>query len=122
MRDFLLIFEGGDPDWASKMSPDEIREVMGQWGAWFEELEKSGNLRNPGAALENAGTAAAMKDGEIVMDTLSAELKELIGGYSIIRAESLEQAFELCKPCPALHGEPAGRVHIRPILEMTMDG
>ena len=56
MRDFLLIFEGGDPDWAKNLSPEQMQGAMQEWGAWFEALEKSGNLRNPGAALENAAT------------------------------------------------------------------
>lgn len=122
MRDFLLIFEGGgDPDWTTKQSPAEIREGLAAWGAWFEELEKTGNLRNPGAALENEGAALASKNGEVVLDTLSPELKELIGGYSVVQAESLDSALEMAKGCPIFHMDPPGRVHVRPIFEMPTD-
>jgi hypothetical protein len=47
-----------------------------------------------------------------------AEVKELIGGYSVIAADSLEQAAELAKGCPFLRNNPAGSVLIRPILQM----
>jgi hypothetical protein len=45
-------------------------------------------------------------------------VKELIGGFSIIAAESLEQAAELAKGSPFLRNNPTGTVVVRPILQM----
>ena len=52
MTDFLLLYEGGDSKWMENAAPEDIKGVMDQWGAWFKQLEASGHLRNPGAALE----------------------------------------------------------------------
>jgi hypothetical protein len=54
----------------------------------------------------------------IQTDTAMAEVKELIGGYSILAADTLEQAAELAKGSPFLRNNPAGSVLVRPILQM----
>lgn len=118
MVDFLLLYEGGDPNWAQNATPDEIQEVMGQWGAWFEELEKSGNLRNPGSALAPGGSMVRTNGDALETDQSLPEVKELIGGYSVIAADSLEAATELAKGTPFLNNNPTGTVLVRPIIQM----
>ncbi|MGH7540062.1 MAG: YciI family protein [Gemmatimonadota bacterium] len=86
MNDFLLIYQGGDPNWMER-SPEEIEAVMRLWHQWFEELEASGNLRNPGAALAPSGVTLRKNGDAVVTDMPMAEVKELIGGYSVIQAE-----------------------------------
>lgn len=115
MNDFLLIYQGGDPNWMER-SPEEIEVVMAQWGQWFKELEASGNLRSPGAALAPGGIDLKTNGNAIVTDAPMAEVKELIGGYSVIQAESLEAAAELAKGSPFLENNPDGRVLVRPVL------
>jgi hypothetical protein len=51
-------------------------------------------------------------------DTAMPEVRELIGGYSVIAADTLEQATELAKGSPFLGNNPGGRVIVRPILQM----
>ncbi len=118
MTDFLLLYEGGDKAWMLNATPEEIQEVMGQWGAWFEELEKTGNLRSPGSALSPGGALLRVADGAIETDQSLPEVKELIGGYSVIAAESLEAAVELASGVPFLRNNPTGSVVVRPILQM----
>ncbi len=115
MNDFLLIYEGGDPTWTER-SPEEIEAVMAQWGQWFKNLEASGNLRSPGAALAPGGVAVGKNGNSIVTDAPLAEVKELIGGYSVIQAESLEAAAEIAKGSPFLANNPEGRVLVRPVF------
>lgn len=55
MADFLLLYQGGDPNWMDNVGSEEIQAHMQEWHAWFKELEASGNLRNPGAALAPGG-------------------------------------------------------------------
>jgi hypothetical protein len=115
MNDFLLIYQGGDPTWTER-SPEEIEAVMAQWGQWFKNLEASGNLRSPGAALAPGGLALRKNGSTIVTDAPMAEVKELIGGYSVIQAESLEAAAELAKGSPFLQNNPDGRVLVRAVI------
>jgi hypothetical protein len=117
MVDFLLIYQGGDPNWRERPAA-EVEAAMQAWGQWFRQLEATGNLRNPGAPLGPGGVALRINGRGIQTDTAMAEVKELIGGYSIITAESLEQAAELAKGCPFLSNNVDGTVLVRPILQM----
>ena len=118
MADFLLVYQGGEPNWMEKWSPEKIQTVMQEWGAWFKELEASGNLRNPGAALKTGGAVLTRNGAGIKTDTSMPEVKELIGGYSVIQAENLEKATELAKGSPFLKNNPNGNILVRPVLEM----
>ena len=117
MADFLVIYQGGDPSWRNRPA-SEIEAAMQAWGQWFKQLEATGNLRNPGAPLAPGGVVLRTKGRGIQTDTSMAEVKELIGGYSVISAESLELAAELAKGSPFLRNNPSGAVVVRPILQM----
>jgi hypothetical protein len=89
MANFLLTFhgEGGMP-----ADADEAATIMAAWGAWFGRLGEA--VVDPGNPTSH--TKAISPDGS-VMDATSAPT-----GYSIIRADSLDQAVELSKGCPVL--------------------
>lgn len=118
MSDFLLIYEGGDSKWMENAEPQEIQAVMEQWGGWFKELEASGHLRNPGSALAPGGAVLRPNGDDITTDQTLPEVKELIGGFSVIAADTLEQASEIAKGTPFLKNNPNGSVVVRPILQM----
>ena len=118
MADYLLIYQGAEPNWMDR-TPEQIQAVMEQWGNWFKRLEASGHLRNPGAALAPGGAVLTTSGRGIQTDTAMAEVKELIGGYSVIAADSLEQAAELAKGTPFLNNNPGARVLVRPVWQRT---
>lgn len=117
MADFLVIYQGGDESWSKRPAAD-IEKAMQAWGLWFKQLEATGNLRNPGAPLAPGGVVLRTNGRGIQTDSTMAEVKELIGGYSIIAADSLEQAAELAKGAPFLQNNPDGRIVVRPIMQM----
>lgn len=117
MTDFLLIFQNGDPNWREGKTPDEIQRAIQAWGDWFKRLEASGHLRNPGAALDKGGAVVTRNGQGFHTDTSMSEVKELIGGYSVIQAQSLAEATDLAKGAPFLQNNPNGRVLVRPILQ-----
>jgi hypothetical protein len=116
MKDYLVTYEGGNITW-TKRPPEEIRAAMEQWAAWFKELEAKGVLRNPGSALAPGGAAITRSGNGFVTDTTMAEVKELIGGFSIIRAESVERAAEIAQGSPFLRNNPEGRIRVQPVFE-----
>ncbi len=118
MADYLLVYQGGDPNWRDDRTPEEMQCVMQEWGAWFKELEASGHLRNPGAPLHPEGAALSRDGNGFHTDTTMAEVKELIGGYSVIAADSLEHATRLAEGCPFLNAHTAGVVLVRPVMGM----
>ena len=117
MTDFLLIFQNGDPNWMKDKTAEEIQRRMQAWNDWFKQLEKSGHLRNPGAALVQGGAVVTRNGHGFHTDTSMSEVKELVGGYSIVQAASVAEAAELAKGAPFLENNPNGRVVVRPILQ-----
>lgn len=116
MADYLILYQGGNPDW-SKRPVEQLRAAMEQWATWFKELEAKGVLRNPGSALA-AGGAVIKRNGQgFVTDTTMAEVKELVGGFSVIQADSVEQAAKIAEGSPFLKNNPDGRILVRPVLE-----
>jgi hypothetical protein len=57
-----------------------------------------------------------VKAGNVVTDGPFTEIKECIMGYSIVKADSIEEATELAKDCPILTF--GGNVEIREIRVM----
>ncbi|WP_035612251.1 YciI family protein [Haloferula sp. BvORR071] len=106
---YLLLFRG--TDWHLQLSPEEIQRVMGDWGAWFKGLDDQGKLAaaNP---LENEGAVISGK-ARSVADGPFAEAKESIGGFFLLKVETMEEAMAIAKDCPAL---PYGiTVEVRPV-------
>jgi len=113
MADFLYIYRGGQRG----ATPEESGQIMQKWMDWFKELTASGNLKDGGQPLEEEGKV--VKDGgRTVTDGPFAEAKDLVGGYTLIAAESLARAAELAKGCPIL--ERQGIVEVRPIMNLDM--
>ena len=78
---------------------------------WQRELDEAGVVRL--AEL----MALRLKPGNIVTNGPYAEIKEILGGLSIIRAESMEEAAEIAKNCPIL--SVGGNVEVREIIPMN---
>jgi hypothetical protein len=106
---YLLLFRG--TDWHLQLSPEEIQGVMGDWSAWFDRLGKADKLAaaNP---LENEGAVVSGKTRSVA-DGPFAEAKESIGGFFLLKVETMEEALAIAKDCPAL---PYGlTVEVRPV-------
>ena len=87
---------------------------MKAWMDWMGGIAAKGNLANQGNRLGSAGKV--VKPNNIITDGPYTEIKELIGGYSVINADSLEEAAEIAKGCPIL--EVGGNVEVREINKM----
>ena len=113
MNEFVFLYRGGQ----RPTSPDEGRQVMQKWRAWFKELAAKGHLVDRGQPLERSGTV--VKAGvKSVVDGPFAEAKDVVGGYTLIKAGDVSQASELAKGCPVL--ERGGDVEVRPVLKLDM--
>ena len=95
---YLLLFRG--TDWHMQLSPEEIQRVMGDWSAWFDRLGQQDKLAaaNP---LENEGAVVSGKTRS-VSDGPFAEAKESIGGFFLLKVDTMEEALAIAKECPAL--------------------
>lgn len=85
-----------------KPSPAQMQEMYAKFGAWQEKFKK--NLADMGGKL-GAGKLVA---SEGASDGPFVEVKELVGGYMIVSAESLEEAIEVARECPGLVSPGSG--------------
>jgi hypothetical protein len=115
MADFLFIYRG-NPEGEHRMSPEQMQQSMNQWGAWIREALQKGWMTNPGDALLPEGKVVRGAK-KVVTDGPFVEAKEVLGGFSIIKADSLAAAAELAKGCPAL--SYGGNVEVRPLAGMA---
>ncbi len=114
MQKFMFIYHGGDPEWHSSASEEELMEGMKNWEVWMASLSAKGQLISGGDPLEYSGKRLN-KEG-VVTDIATSELKELISGYSIVAVNSIEDAIALAKSCP-IWQYPNTTVEVRPIQE-----
>ena len=79
-----------------KPSPAQMQAMYTKFNEWREKFQK--NLVDLGGKL-GAGRLAAPDpppDGPLI------EVKELVGGYMIVSATSLDEAIQVARECPGL--------------------
>ena len=111
MAEYLYLFRGGG---YQQLSPEQMQQHMGKWSSWIAELGKRGQFK-AGDPLEEGGKQVRGRK-KAVTDGPFAEAKDLVGGYLIVNAGSLDEAAELARGCPIL--EVDGGVEVRPIRKM----
>jgi hypothetical protein len=112
MSEYLFLFRGGAD---MSQSPAQMQSQLKRWGAWIEGLAQKGRF----TAGQPLGREGKVLRGHkrTVTDGPFAEAKDLVGGYLIVKAETLDEATELARECPIFEHE-AGTVEVRPIAKM----
>lgn len=113
MKEFMFIFLRADYT-NLNFSPEQIQGQMQKWFAWVEELKSKG-IYVDGKPLTPTGKTVQGKT-PVVTDGPFAETKELVGGYFIIKAASIDEAAELAKKYPDF--ELGGAVEVREVMAM----
>jgi hypothetical protein len=108
--EYLLLARGND--WDRSLSPAELQKVMSSFLAWFERLSTEGILKKGQPLMEETRIVSG-KNGRTVADGPFAESKEAIGGYFLIKADSLDDAVAIAQQCPML--EFGVVMEVRPI-------
>jgi hypothetical protein len=114
MAKFLFVYRGSN-EINPSFTPEQMQEHMQKWGQWIGAAMAKGWMTSPGDALTQEGRVVNAK--KIVTDGPFVESKEIVGGYSIVQADSLDAAAELAKDCPAL--EFGGKVEVRPLAGLA---
>ncbi len=94
-----------DPNYNPEAAAPPTPELMAEMGKFIGEAMQAGVLVTTGA-LQPKGTRLRLSGGKFtVTDGPFIELKELMGGWAVIRAKSLEEAIEWCKRFRKLVGD-----------------
>jgi hypothetical protein len=91
---------------------EELRQIMNRFAEWMQQLGAEGVLVGSNG-LQNSGKILRGPRGASVTDGPFAESKEIVGGYVMIRADTLDQAVEFARGCPGLDYGLA--VEVRPV-------
>lgn len=114
MKEFLLVFRRENTPEEPPMSPEQLQDMMKPWMDWIGSIAAQNKLVSAGNRLEQEGMV--IRPGNLVTNGPYVEIKEAIGGYTIVKAASLEEAIELSRACPILF--VGGSVEVRAIVPM----
>ena len=114
MAKFLFVYRGAAEN-VARMTPEEMQHHLQRWEKWIGEGMQKGWMLDPGDALTKEGRVVGAK---LVTDGPFVESKEIVGGFSIIQADTLDAAARLAKGCPGVL--VGGTVEVRPLAGYTM--
>jgi hypothetical protein len=89
-------------------SPAQMQDMFAAFNAWKEKFKD--NILDMGGKLMPGGkvvTTAGATDGPFV------EAKEIVGGYMLVAADSVDQASEIARAMPMLM--PGSTIEIREV-------
>jgi len=112
MTKYLFLYWGSPAVQAGwQPSPEEMQQVFAQWQTWKDKFKKQ--VADVGDGLKPGGKV--LKDGGQLTDGPLPEAKEIVTGYSIIQAESIDEAVNVARECP-IFAMPGARTEIRELM------
>jgi len=110
MEEFMLIFRHEDGNKVA--SPEQIQVWMKQTMDWIGGIAAQNKFSGGnGLPFEDS---RVVNSSRVVTNGPFGEIKETIGGYVIVKANSVDEAVEFAKDCPVLQGE-GNTVEVRKI-------
>lgn len=112
MAEFLYLYRGSERVTAG-MSPQQMQDYLQRFAGWIGSLGERGRLSSTSCAPLDPGGRTLRGPRAVVTEGPYAEAKDLVGGFSVISAEDLDDAVVLARECPFL--EVGGTVEVRPL-------
>src|SRR5450432_195436 len=112
MKEFILIFRHEDGNKVA--SPEQIQVWMKQTMDWIGGIAAQNKfVLGNGLPFDDA---RVVRSKNVVTNGPFGEIKETIGGYVIVKTDSVEEAVEFARGCPILQGE-GNSVEVRKIAK-----
>ena len=116
MKEYMMIFRNEKKEGGEKPSAEQMQAVMKQWQNWIGGIAAKGKYSSTNRLISEGKT---IKPNKVVTDGPYVEAKEMIGGYLVVKANSLDEAVEMAKSCPGLlYG---GNVEVRSVMPIESD-
>jgi hypothetical protein len=113
---YMLLTYLDEKRWAG-LDESEQQRIMAECGPHLRRLIASGKFLS-GAPLQPTTTAATVssKDGKrVITDGPFAETREQLGGYTLIEADSFDEALEIAGGF--VGNSTLARIEVRPLVE-----
>ena len=108
----MLIFRHEDGNKVA--SPEQIQIWMKQTMDWIGGIAAQNKFGGGnGLPFENA---RVVRHNKVVTNGPFGEIKETIGGYVIVKADTVDEAVEFAKGCPVLQGD-GNSVEVRAVAK-----
>ena len=115
MDEFMLIFR--HMNGSEVASPEQLQEWMKQTMDWIGGIAAQNKfVKGEGLQFEGAKYVKNVKNQNVVVNGPFGEIKETLGGYIVVKAESIDEAIEFAKGSPILQGE-GNTVEVRKIVK-----
>lgn len=106
MGNYMVLYSGGP---GMDMDPADRQRVMDEWGAWYGKMGES--IVDGGAPFADSKNL----DGDSISDGPLGSPPAT--GYTVISADSLQEAVDACSSHPHLaHG---GQIQVFTCIDMT---
>ena len=112
MNEYMLIFR--HEDGRKVASPEQIQAWMKQTMDWIGGIAAQNKfVGGNGLPFDDA---RVVWPNNVVTNGPFGDIKETLGGYVIVKTDTVEEAVELAKGCPVLQGE-GNSVEVRRIAK-----
>ena len=112
MNEYLLLFRNSSAENGYLLTPEDMARDLPAWQAWIGNIALQGKLVQT-QPIEYGGTIVRI-DGTVEGPHKSGD-QQLVTGFLICKAESLEEVRTWSRSCPILN-YPNGSVEIRPAI------
>lgn len=103
MAKFVLIYRGGAP------KPEEMEQNVKDWGEWIKDLSSKGKYKS--------GEPFGFTRKVVNADNSVSDLTTDNAGYSVIEAESIDEAIEIAKTGPTQ--KYGGTTEVYDVMDMS---
>jgi hypothetical protein len=111
MEKFVFLFKGGE----YPIQPESEQQAhLQKWMNWSKQLVDKG-IMLASERLQYDGKRLSGKNKSIT-DGPFTESKEMVGGFTMIKANDMAEAMEVAKGCPIY--EANGTVEVRGVIPM----
>lgn len=113
MKEFMMLFrneERTEQEFAN-MTPEELQTQIKLWQDWIGGIAAQDKFVGTNA-LGMQGKI--VKANNVVTDGPYIEMKEMVGGYIIVKADDIDDAVRLSEGCPTL--AVGGSVEVRDVM------
>lgn len=111
MKEFMLIFRM-PPMGDFQPTPEQMQESIKHWQDWIGGIAAQGNFVS---ANQLGFSGRTLKADGVITDGPYAEVKEIMGGYVIVKANDLDEAVAMAHGCPIFM--VGGHVEVRDIMQ-----
>jgi len=115
MDEYLLIMR--HQDGKKIASPEQMQIWMKQTMDWIGSIAAQNKfVSGTGLPFDDARVVTKKEADKVVTNGPFGDIKETIGGFIMVKADSVEEAVEFAKGCPVLQGE-GNSVEVRKVAK-----